>query len=328
MKTLDDFPAAINVKGRLSIADLFVSKSKSRCGIYLLGFDDGTFYIGLSVTVVSRFSQHRKKWGEISTFSFIPMKAEFLAAEERSLIFQAERHGMIIRNVEHVSFPAGDTDLDDILSPDEQDLAVNDPGQFRDEDVQVAASRSKEHSDRFRQKFDKFVRHPWHDELRDLAKAYIVNCIPAFRRTEYSFWLISCMPSTNASTAPRLFCFNLNAMETFVAGFTKETPTSPWAFVNVSKSTILEGYRNIVAFKRAYPCITVQETAYRAAGHDVISFFFDSIDDASNALADPIVARACRVLNLGLMRKGASLYTRYHCFPLVDDILGRVNRIN
>lgn len=38
------FPTPTDVRGRRSIADL-LPKTRARCGIYLLEFSDGTFYI-------------------------------------------------------------------------------------------------------------------------------------------------------------------------------------------------------------------------------------------------------------------------------------------
>ena len=65
------FPTPTDVRGRRSIADL-LPKSRDRCGIYLLAFSDGTFYIGQALDVVRRFSQHRKQhdnivWLELPT---------------------------------------------------------------------------------------------------------------------------------------------------------------------------------------------------------------------------------------------------------------------
>ena len=65
------FPSLHNVSGRHSIAEL-IGKSKNRCGIYLLHFDSGTYYIGQAVDVVRRFGQHRKMHLDIIGFSFLP----------------------------------------------------------------------------------------------------------------------------------------------------------------------------------------------------------------------------------------------------------------
>lgn len=71
------FDEAFDVKGRLSISDLF-PKSKKRCGIYLLNFSDNTFYIGQAINAVKRFSQHRKNYNNIVRYWFIEVKKEDL----------------------------------------------------------------------------------------------------------------------------------------------------------------------------------------------------------------------------------------------------------
>jgi len=79
------FNQHLDVKGRLSISDLF-PKSKSRCGIYLLNFSDGTFYIGQAIDSVRRFSQHRKNYSNIEKFWFQPIDKNKLDETEQRLI--------------------------------------------------------------------------------------------------------------------------------------------------------------------------------------------------------------------------------------------------
>src|SRR5699024_5748052 len=113
------FDQYLDVKGRISISDRF-AKSKSRCGIYLLNFSDGTFYIGQAIDVVRRFSQHRKNYSNIIKFWFQPIRKEKLDETEQRLIQEAELSGILLTNKTFVSNVIGDTDLDLIISPTEQ----------------------------------------------------------------------------------------------------------------------------------------------------------------------------------------------------------------
>jgi hypothetical protein len=45
------------VSGRLAVTDLF--DPKRRTGIYVLGFRDGSYYVGKATDVTSRFRDHR-----------------------------------------------------------------------------------------------------------------------------------------------------------------------------------------------------------------------------------------------------------------------------
>lgn len=113
------FDEMLDVKGRLSITDLF-PKSKARCGIYLLNFSDNTFYIGQAIDVVKRFSQHRKNHDNIIRFWFQGIKKQKLNETEIRLIYEAEISGLLLTNKTFVSNIIGETDLDQIISIEEQ----------------------------------------------------------------------------------------------------------------------------------------------------------------------------------------------------------------
>lgn len=95
------FPALVDVRGRRSIADL-LPKSRNRCGIYLLEFSEGLFYIGQALDVVRRFSQHRKQHDNIVRWSFRPVNRRNLDAVERELIHCAPSLGLALTNKVHV----------------------------------------------------------------------------------------------------------------------------------------------------------------------------------------------------------------------------------
>ncbi len=91
------FAETIDVRGRVSIADLF-AKSKSRTGVYLLEFANQTFYIGQAVEVCRRFAQHYANVGDIIGFTFLPIGAGILDETERDLIRSAEVAGLPLTN--------------------------------------------------------------------------------------------------------------------------------------------------------------------------------------------------------------------------------------
>jgi hypothetical protein len=66
-----------------------------------------------------------------------------------------------------------------------------------------------------------------------LLTAYLGGAVPLPRTTEYSFWSVSCLPSTGGSAWPRLVCVNAGVMELFVLGGKAEA-TSLWGYVNVA----------------------------------------------------------------------------------------------
>src|SRR5215208_5348152 len=106
---------SVDVRGRRSIADL-LPKSRNRCGVYLLEFADGLFYIGQARDVVRRFSQHRKLHDDIVRWGFRAVKRRNLDAVERELIHRAPSLGLTLTNKVHVSHIVGETDLDELLA--------------------------------------------------------------------------------------------------------------------------------------------------------------------------------------------------------------------
>jgi hypothetical protein len=315
------FTAPVDVRGRRSIADL-LPKSRNRCGIYLLGFADGLFYIGQARDVVRRFSQHRKLHDDIVRWGFRPEKRRNLDAVERELIHRAPSLGLKLTNKVHVSDIVGETDLDELLAPDEQKLWRANPAKTSAQDVRLDIDADGSHRTRYKHEWSLFRNRHDFSRLLGLLRLYIHGCVPAYRRTEYSFWSVSCMPSTNAAHFPRLAVVNMNIMETFVVFHPKYAPNNVLSFVNLSKDRLLEQYPSKQAFYRQYPGTKWCPSNYQAAGEDQMRVELGNLSSAIRVLADPAVQSAAGLLNLRLMRKGGNIYARFHCFGLADQLIG------
>jgi hypothetical protein len=298
-------------------------KSHPRCGIYLLEFSDGTFYIGQALDVVRRFSQHRKQHDNIVRWSFRPVKRRNLDAVERELIHRAPSLGLTLTNKVHVSHVVGETDLDGLLAPDEQQSWLAKPAETSAKDVRLNIDADGSHRTRYKHEWGALQDREDLPQLLKLLRLYIHNCVPAYRRTEYSFWSVSCMPSTNAAYFPRLAAISMNIMETFVVYHPKDGLDDVRSFVNLSKARLLEQYHSEGKFYRQYPGTWWhQHRNYRAAGEDQMQVELGNLSSAMRVLADPAVQSAAGLLNLRLMRKGGNIYARYHCFDLADQLIG------
>jgi hypothetical protein len=174
------FTESHDVQGRLSIADLFL-KSKKRYGIYLLEFDDGLYYIGQAVDVVRRFTQHRKNYTNIARLSFQATHRPNLDAQEQLLIHQAESLGVPLINKIYTSYVAGETDLDLLISPDEQEAWLADPALFADDTMRIHAYLDETSRIKYKYTFQKFQADPRFQPIVELLQQYIVACIPAYR---------------------------------------------------------------------------------------------------------------------------------------------------
>jgi hypothetical protein len=314
------FTVSIDVRGRRSIADL--PKKHGRCGIYLLEFSDGRFYIGQARNVVRRFSQHRKLHDDIVRWSFRPEKPRNLDTVERELIHRAPSLDLTLTNKVHVSHIVGETDLDELLAPDEQQSWRANPAKTSAQDVRLNIDADGSQRIRYRDAWSSFRDRDDLSQLLGLLRLYVHGCVPAYRRTEYSFWSVSCMPSTNAAYFPRLAAVNMNIMETFVVFHPKHEPNNVLSFVNLSKARLLERYPSERAFYRQHPGTQWDEVYYRAAGEDQMQVESGNLSSAIRVLTDPAVQSAAGLLNLRLMRKGGNLFARFHCFELADQLIG------
>ncbi len=313
------FGQKVTVEQRVSIANVF-PKSKKRHGIYLLVFADGLFYIGKTADFVRRFAQHQKNHSNISEFYYQICRVKDLERVEEDLIHQAQSLGLPLTNIVHVANVLGETDLDLLFSVEEQ-------AQWLDVG-QVAASENAKVNDavqrlRYRHKYEKFETHPEFATVTELLSMYVKACIPVPRRTEFTFWSVSCLPSTNASISPRFSCISINEMETFVVGHQKGNPHRLWMFMIVSESIFRRDYVGSRRFIREYPSARISPSNYRAAGPDQLQIDFGNPEEMLRALTCPVVKLAAKELNLRLMRKGATMQHRYHCFDLADRLLAQ-----
>ncbi len=313
------FDNPFNVQGRLSIADLF-PKSKSRCGIYLLNFSDDTFYIGQAIDAVKRFAQHRKNYENIERFWFQPVKKENLNEVEQRLIHDAEMKGLLLTNKTFVSNIIGDTDLDLIILPTEQEKWLENNIELSNDGYDLYSTIEPKYIIKYRRNFDKLKQVDNYPQLKRILNFYIRKCIPAFKKTELSFWSLSCMPSTNIGTYPRYFCMNVNAMEVFVVGYERKTKR-PFGFF-VLTSLFFEGDDELDRLCDKYKTLEAERSDYRAAGADQICFQFEDLDELEDILfTKPKIVSSIKELNLRLMRKGGTIYSPFHCFDLAKDVL-------
>ncbi len=312
------FINGFDVQGRLSISDLF-PKSKNRCGIYLLNFSDKTFYIGQAVDNVKRFSQHRKNYDNIVNYWFQPVEKKNLDKIEQKLIREAEGCGLLLTNKTFVSNVIGETDLDFVISPTQQVEWLEYNKTFSNENYDLYSKVETKHKIKYRQNFEKLKKTDNYLQIKRILNTYIKKMLPAYKKTE-SFWSLSCLPSTSKMTFPRCFCLNVNAMEVFVLGYNKKAKM-PFCFINLT-NRFFESNTELEKLLKKYKSLEIYESYYRAAGADQISLEFSDLNELENALqTESKIIKSVKELNLRLMRKGGTIYSPYHCFDLVNDVL-------
>lgn len=173
-------------------------------------------------------------------------------------------------------------------------------------------------------RFDELSAHHDWPAVQEAIRTYILQCLPFPRRSEWSHWVISAMPSTGRTARWRRLCVvSVNQMETLVIGqVTEGSSTELTAFVNVSRSRLLSRGETQAAFlARMNAAVDLSETDYRAAQGDSIGVDVEGASGLAEILRDGRVLEAARHLNLHLMRRGETSYHSSHCFPLADIAL-------
>lgn len=313
------FPQPTPVQGLHSIAHLFRA-SASRCGIYLLVLADDQFYIGQSTQVVRRFAQHLKANQQVQRFAFLPAPPHQLDAREKALIFAAETAGLTLTNVVHATHDACDSDLESLLSPAQQTQWLASPSSENelDRDTEpVSITPNPRHLNNMR----RLLAHPLGSGAVQQLHAYLESAIPYPRLTEYSFWSVSCLPSTNASTIPRLLCVSASVMELFCIGHSKQSGSlgTAWGFINVASDVLWNAFGDARTFQLQFPDVAVDEShRYRDGGQHQVTLHTHGPHGMWALLRNAAVMKAAATLALRVMRKRANIYHRFHCPPLAN----------
>lgn len=313
------FPEIKDVATLPSISHLF-KKSDSRCGVYLLQFSAIEFYIGQAIEVVKRFAQHRKNSNDIVGFTFKPIKQINLNEIEKELIRAAEKAGLVLTNVTYASITVGQTDLDLIVSPSDQKAWIAAPLYVNENQKNALIKLNDAHFHRFKNRFDQFSKHPHYLKIMHLLSNFINRAVPFSKATEYSFWAISCLPSTNQKTWPRLICLNMAVMEILVMGYLKSDNDQLWGFVTVASDILIEEFGSYEAFQSKHPKIELIERNYKDAGQFQITLHALKTDELTRLLESNKVLKAAAILNRRVMRKRATIYQKYHCKQLANEL--------
>lgn len=233
---------------------------------------------------------------------------------EQQKISEAQKKGILLANKEYVQDIIGETDFDLLVPKNEQDTWIN--GKNKNEDL--SHIDTIEHRKRFIPEFNRFLNHLMHEEVIHSLKKYVSRCVPYPKRTEFSFWSVSCCPTANQNTFPRLVCVNMNMMETFVIGYKNSNPNNLWVFIVLSKSEFFKQKWEI--YNVFHPNISIHGRNYKVASGDSLNIE-TTINCMNHLLNNRAITNASKILNLRLMKKGATvLYSRYHCFQLTDQI--------
>lgn len=292
-----------------------VPADMDKCGIYILEFDDGELYVGQTRSLLSRFSAHvRHQKGRIIAVQFSPASAAQLSDAEADVVARLVSQGAHLRNIDLVTLPLRSEALDILIEPETQAAWLNDSNVELDvgDRGQIAAQRAKTAP-----KHAALREHPSFTAIIEVVSQYIRTCIPLPQITERRFWVLTSLPATGRRKGTRrLATLSINNVEVLVLGESQQEATAvteTHGFLNVAAG---QGVRKQLKNNDLF---AVEKGSYQPVGN-VEQIHFGCYGTLTKLLETPVIARAARHLAMGLLRKGPSMFARFHDYNLSDEV--------
>jgi hypothetical protein len=308
------FDTTYHIENRASIADLF--RPDKRCGIYVLHFVTGEYYVGQAVDVTRRYVQHCKNHADIRQISFQQVRPTLLNEVERAAIATLERQGFPLRNIALASIPRGESDFDLVMPEEAQAEWLGNP---RMVDMGGVRPIDPELRRKYEQRYQRLTGKQHSDEAIAVLREYVRSGMPRIKAGEISFWSCSCLPGSHAPSVTVYSRINVFWQEVFTVFSTGGRLGFSW---HLALSPLEDVFgKNLTGLRRRYRDILIDDHQYAPGGQDQINLEINGSHNALKMARDVDIMRAVRTFNLRLMKKGACVYNRYHCLSLADRII-------
>lgn len=296
---------AYQVEDLDSVSVLFHGEDKR--GIYRLSFANGEAYVGQAENVVRRFADHRRRWDDIVGFEFFPVPGpEPLLAAERILIAETERT-CSLRNVVDTKRPRGEKDY------------VIEVSEGSSVSLPWDRAKRKTLADDSLPKFFQLARRPDYFFTREIAGWFIHQTIPDPLATRGKLWTVSCLPSTNKRRDYfRTFCISAGNLEMMVGEVYDET--TPQVRINTERNEEFSKYQGIhhgwEMGDAEYPIAQTTWWLFNAF------YLYDVVMGQEEFPALDAMLESAYALNVRMMRRGGTMYQRFHNTELGADLMG------
>lgn len=171
--------------------------------------------------------------------------------------------------------------------------------------------------------FNEFRELDDYAALIELLRSYVLTTIPSPEITQRVFWNVSCLPSTNKKTHPRLFCVSVHMMEIFVVRYLPGPggKSARLGFVNCAESVVRQLYPTQERLQQDFGTkVRCELVNYQSADEDNRLIWFDDVGTGQRLIANPTIRNACASLNYRVMKKGVTKYGRFHCSALANAL--------
>ncbi len=211
--------------------------------------------------------------------------------------------------------------LRQFLDPEQQRAWMEGNASLHDD-----SERSEELEQRFKYvaRFEKLCRRPQAQQVFEILRIYGKTCLPIPRKTERSYWSVSCLPSTSDKPLVRV---NASWMELFtllpdgdglrariivhLSDFTKDGSLEP----DQLDQALFE------------QCVARPEDVSHSIwnGKGILIVKVRGAASIVRFLTTPSALRAIRNFNLTHMNRGRNAYQASHCYSVADNILAEVS---
>lgn len=316
------FSEPYEVAGQASIDGLF---TENRCGIYVLHFGDNVYYAGKSINIANRYKQHRQNHRDIEKISFKLIPKDMLDIAEKEAIKALELEAEL-RNISLVTDPKRDMPLDDIFSPDEQTT-------WLESHSPIIKHRSRAEQETLRKKYSAvFARIMKNTDFTEkslpVMRKYVECCIPEPFLTEVDFWSVSCLNRGGLYSRINIYWQEILRLgEDHVAIFLMDSELNKCHDFHPQSLMSLKFKSPLFPTKlyMRYPSLIMVSSPYAKNGLDQCCLIIEDYEDALKILDEPIIRRAIKAFTLSSMRKGPTVFSRYHSVDLADDLLKAFN---
>ncbi len=285
---------------------------------------NGEFYVGQAKNVVSRYTAHRKKHHDIDYISFREVDPAGLNQVEKELISVLEMQKKPLRNISLVSIHPGQSDLDLVITRDDQNKWLE--YKLDKESLLTTRFEYPELRKKYTERFQALSTSVYYELIRNAVQQYILYTLPFPRKTEFSFWSLTCLTKVKNSTA--LCRVNIYWQETLnITEYSYSYQGRKLRDLTVSVfmcRSILYKQTSTEELEGLFPSLEFTLLVYEKGGQDQINAVL-SIREFEDFLYHPPVSDAIKEFNIRLMRKGGCIFNRYHCFDLADQVLSLEN---
>lgn len=293
------------------------------CGIYVLEFENGEFYVGQARDVRKRFANHCRDtshhpaWGDITHVSFTAHPAQELNVREATMIRHLQKAGKRLRNRSLNLFHEQPSPLDEIMPPVDQ-FHWADSDYVSREAERITAAELANVISVLPLSASKMSRLPHYEGCRRDIAAFIDLVLPAPLDTVERFWTISDAPSTNRG---RHYTLNVGVLEMLrcINAFPEVSflNTLPWP-----ETADLDDDMEVKVVLADHPELTfyVHNYAYQKAEVSCVKYPTGSLRELLETDSEARVS--ARALAVALMRTGtAGMFRRWHSRDLTCEAL-------